>query len=47
MQLLGKSLNILDTAAHPPVDDKLAEMLAVLRLLPGTRFGVPAMAAHA
>ena len=47
MQLLGKSLNILDLAAHPPVDDKLTEMLAVLRLLPGKRFGVPAMAAHA
>ncbi len=47
MQLLGKPINILETAAHPPIDDKLAEMLAVLRLLPGRRFGVPAMAAHA
>ncbi|MES2711585.1 MAG: polysaccharide pyruvyl transferase family protein, partial [Pseudomonadota bacterium] len=47
MQLLGISLDAIDPAALPPVDDKLAEMLTVLRRLRAARIGVPAMAAHA
>lgn len=47
MQLLGKPLILHNAASAAEVDNKLAEMLKVMRGLRGAQIGVPAMAAHA